>query len=281
MPFTAEAIWRNLRSPSDPESVHLADFPSPRQNRRDAELEYKMAAVRRAVSMGRALRATHNIKVRQPLKTVELVTRDPDEKKALLEMEEIVREELNVKQVVFRSDEEDLVSYEVKANFRVLGKELGKDMKAAAERIAGLSQNEARGLLDGAVLSLDINGRQVEITADKLDIRRIEKANLKVLNEGSLTVGLDTEISEELEQEGDARDLVRGVQNERKDSGLEVTDRIRLTVFGSPKLKAAWDNFADFVGKETLAVAAEWKQFEDMKEIAAGDEKWLVRIEKV
>ncbi|MDR0374817.1 MAG: isoleucine--tRNA ligase [Treponema sp.] len=280
MPFVTDAIWRNLRAENDPESVHLADFPKPRRDRKDAALEYKMAAVQRAVSMGRALRSAHNIKVRQPLKSVTLVSGNAEEKKALLEMEEIIREELNVKQVIFRDNEEDLVVYEVKANFRALGKELGKDMKAAAERIAALNQSEARGLLDGAVLSMDVNGRQIDITAEKLDIRRVEKARLKVLNEGALTVGLDAEISEELSQEGDARDLVRGIQNERKEMGLEVTDRIRLKVFGSDRLSKAWLHFAEFARSETLAVAAEWTRVDGMKEIDAGDEKWLARIEK-
>jgi isoleucyl-tRNA synthetase len=281
MPFITEAVWQNLRAPGDPESVHLADFPVPREERRSRELEFKMAAVRRAVSMGRALRSQHNVKVRQPLKTVELVTRNQDEKKVLLEMAEIIREELNVKNVVFRDNEEDLVEYEARANFRVLGKELGKDMKAAAEKIAALSQRAVMSLLDGAVLSIDAGGRSVEITADKLDIRRIEKASLKVLNEGTLTVGLDTEISLELSREGDVRDLVRGVQNLRKDTGLDVTDRIMLRVSGSPRLREAWDAFADVAASETLAVKALWEEVPGMTGIEAGDEVWKVKIEKV
>jgi isoleucyl-tRNA synthetase len=282
-PFIAEAVWQNLRTETDPESVHLADFPVPRQNRRDPRLEYKMSAVQRAVSMGRSLRSQHNIKVRQPLKTVEVVTRNSEEKRVLLEMEEIIREELNVKQVVFRDNEEDLVEYEVKANFRVLGKELGKDMKAGAERIASLRHSEIQALLDGATLSLDIAGRSVDITAEKADIRRIEKANLKIINEGTLTIGLDTEISEDLAQEGDVRDLIRGVQNARKELGLAVTDRIRLKVSGSARLKQGWLAFADFAGAETLAVSAEWQDNmeETMKKIEAGEETWFVYLEKV
>jgi isoleucyl-tRNA synthetase len=231
--------------------------------------------------MGRALRSQYNIKVRQPLKTVELVTRNPEEKKVLLEMEEIIREELNVKNVVFRDNEEDLVEYEAKANFRVLGKELGKDMKAAAEKIAALNQTEIQGILEGATLSLQLdNQRSVDITAEKLDIRRLEKANLKVLNEGTLTVGLDTEIDEELSKEGDVRDLVRGVQNLRKETGLEVTDRIRLTLYGSDRLKSAWEAFADYVASETLSSKTIWAESEGAVDIEAGDEYWRVRIEK-
>jgi isoleucyl-tRNA synthetase len=233
--------------------------------------------------MGRALRSQHNIKVRQPLKSVDLVTRNAEEKKVLLEMEEIIREELNVKNVVFRDNEEELVEYEAKANFRVLGKELGKDMKAAADRIAAFSQGEIQSLLEGATLSIEAAGRSVEITAEKLDIRRIEKAKLKVLNEGTLTVALDTEISEELSKEGDVRDLVRGVQNLRKDSGLEVTDRIVLTLGGSARLKSAWESFADYVASETLSSRTVWADalVGGATSIEAGDETWMVKIEKV
>jgi isoleucyl-tRNA synthetase len=211
---------------------------------------------------------------------VELVTRNLEEKKALREMEDIVREELNVKAVIFRDNEEDLVEYQAKANFRVLGKELGKDMKSVAARIEALSQTEIQGLLEGAVLSIDAEDRSLEITAEKLDIRRIEKAKLRVLNEGTLTVGLDTELTAELVQEGDARDLVRGVQNLRKDTGLEVTDRIALSLFGSDRLKAAWEAFGDYVAAETLATSVEWGRAEGQIPIEAGDEQWLASIRK-
>ncbi|MDR2246866.1 MAG: isoleucine--tRNA ligase [Treponema sp.] len=280
MPFVTEAIWQNLRLPSDPESVHLADFPLPRKARRDSALEFKMAAVQRAVSMGRSLRSQYNIKVRQPLRTVELVTRNPDEKAVLLEMTEIIREELNVKNVVFRDNEEDLVEYQAKANFRVLGKELGKNMKAAAARIEALSQSEIQGILEGAALSIDVAGKAVEITREKLDIRRLEKASLRVLNEGTLTVGLDTEVTGALSQEGDVRDLVRGVQNLRKELGFAVTDRIRLRLCGSDRLKAAWEDFADYVAAETLAAETRWEKAADGREVEAGDDTWFVKIEK-
>jgi isoleucyl-tRNA synthetase len=288
MPFTTDAIWQNLRRSDDPESVHLTDYPVPRKERRDRDLEFRMSAVQHAVSMGRALRAQYNIKVRQPLKSVEMVTRNPEEKKVLLEMEEIIREELNVKSVIFRENEEDLVEYEAKANFRIMGKELGKDMKAAAEKIAALNQSEIQSLLEGATFSIELPGetpRSVEITADKLDIRRLEKENLKVLNEGTLTVGLDTDITPELSKEGDVRDLVRGVQNLRKETGFEVTDRILLTLAGSERLKSAWEAFADYVSLETLSSKTSWVDCADpaaggMTEIEAGDEVWRVKIEK-
>jgi isoleucyl-tRNA synthetase len=157
-------------------------------------------------------------------------------------------------------------------------------MKSAAARIESLSQDEIRGLLEGAWLSLDIElddgkTRAVAITADKLDIRRNEKANLRILNEGTLTVGLDTEITRELSMEGDIRDLIRGVQNSRKEMGLLVTDRIKLTVFGSEKLKQAWDSMGAGVAEETLAVQTLWAKAEGQIPLEAGEETWMVKIE--
>ena len=204
-----------------------------------------------------------------------------------MEMEEILRDELNVKRVVFRSNEEELVEYSAKANFRVLGKDLGKDMKAFAEAIEKLSEAEVASLLEGSVLELSAAGRTVEITKDKVDIRRAEKEGLKVLNEGSLTVALDTEISDELLAEGYARDLVRGVQTLRKEAGLEVTDRIKLALAGDEELKRALDAFMDFVRSETLAAAVTWADGPGVPgsagaftEIEAGDKLWRAAVSK-
>jgi isoleucyl-tRNA synthetase len=155
-------------------------------------------------------------------------------------------------------------------------------MKAAAARIELLTQAEIKSVLEGGSVSLDISdgARTVLISADKLEIRRNEKAKLRVLNDGTLTVGLDTEITRELSLEGDIRDLIRGVQNSRKEMGLSVTDRIKLRVHGSEALKEAWDRFAASVAEETLALETEWKKAEGQIPLEAGDESWLVRIEK-
>jgi len=283
MPFTTDAIWQNLRLDTDPESVHLADFPSVIEKRRDVSLEFRMASVMSAVSIGRSLRSQYNIKMRQPLRKAELVTRNQEEKKSLIEMADIIREELNVKEVIFSDNEEDLVEYEVKANFRVLGKELGKDMKAAAACIEALSHAEIQSVIEGATLSINVpcegGIRMLELTTEKLDIRRNEKANLRVLNEGTLTVGLDTEITRELSMEGDIRDLIRGIQNARKEMGLSVTDRIELCIHGSDSLKEAWDRFSDIAAKETLAVKTEWVKTDGQISIEAGEDTWQVKIQ--
>ncbi len=290
VPFVTDSIWLNLRSPEDAESVHLADYPVYDESLRDLELEFKMTTVQKAVSMGRSLRYQYNLKTRQPLKAVELVTRKPEEKTVLLEMEESIREELNVKEVIFHDKEEDLVEYSAKANFRVLGKELGASMKIAAARIEKLGTGEIQSILEGSTLSIEVEGVPVELTAEKIIVNRIEKANLKVVNEGTLTVGLDTEVTEELQLEGCIRDLVRGVQNLRKERGLDVTDRIALSVSAAAgstddaaaTLKKAFEHFREYLMSETLSVSAEWAASfgpaSTPVAIEAGDMNWAADL---
>ena len=281
IPFITESIWQNIRLKDDATSVHLADYPVYNESMRDTALEFKMDTVQKAVSMGRSLRYQYNLKIRQPLKSVELVTRDTEEKKVLLEMEDSIREELNVKKVVFHEKEYELVEYKAKANFRTLGKELGPLMKAASVKIAALDADVIQSIIDGSVISIDVEGKSVDLDTDKIIIERIEKANLKVLNEGTLTVALDTEITEELQLEGYARDFIRGVQNLRKESGLAVTDRIELTATGSAALKKAFEMFSDFIAAETLAVKTIWADsLADGTEIPAGEENWKAVVKR-
>ena len=283
IPFITESIYTNIKNSDDPESVHLCDYPVYNERFRDEQLEFKMDTVQKAVSMGRSLRYQYNLKIRQPLKSVELVTRNPEEKTVLLEMEDSIREELNVKKVVFHEREDELVEYQAKANFRTLGKELGPLMKVASVKIASLEQEAIQSILDGSILSIDVEGKTVELTLEKIIVERLEKANLKVVNDGTLTVALDSEITEELKLEGYVRDLVRGIQNLRKESGLEVTDRITLTLSGDSELNKAYSNFADYISNETLADKIDWieKTSSDFTSIEADDKTWSAKLEKV
>ncbi|MEE0878737.1 MAG: isoleucine--tRNA ligase [Treponemataceae bacterium] len=283
IPFITESIYLNLRNENDAESVHLCDYPVYNEKFRDEQLEFKMDTVQKAVSMGRSLRYQYNLKIRQPLKSVELVTRNPEEKKVLLEMEDSIREELNVKKVVFHEREDELVEYQAKANFRTLGKELGPLMKAASVKIAELEQEAIQSILDGSTLSIEVEGKNVELTIEKIIVERLEKANLKVVNDGTLTVALDSEITEELKLEGYVRDLVRGIQNLRKESGLAVTDRINLVLSGCEELNKAYSAFADYISNETLADKIDWQEKSDSSftEIEADDKTWSAKLEKV
>lgn len=281
IPFVAEEIYQNLKIDGMPASIHLSDYPLSNEGIRDRELEYKMLVTQRTVSLGRALRSMHTIKTRQPLKAIHLVTKDQTERTVLREMEEIIRDELNVKDVIFRENEEELVEYKAKPNFRVLGKRLGKDMKEAAVRIGDLSMEEIQSILDGAILSLDIGPITLDIDLSCVEVQRMEKENLKILNEGSLTVALDPEITQELYQEGIVRDIVRSVQNLRKERGLNVTDRIELFVAGPDSVRAAVDTYQDHLTEETLADSWDWKMKESSIEVECGNETCNIDLQKV
>ena len=280
IPFLTETMWQNLKTAEDKESVHLVDFPTYNARFRDEALEFQMETVQKAVSMGRSLRNQFNLKNRQPLQSVALVTRNADERKVLAAMEDTIAEELNVKQVIFHEREDELVEYKAKANFKVLGKLLGPKMKSAATEIAKLTNEQIAALLDGQKLSVTVEGSEVELTAENVLVERFEKENLKVVNDGTLTVGLDTKITDELQKEGYARDLVRGIQNLRKESGFEVTDRINLLVGGSSSLKGSFDLFRDFIAGETLAATISWSDTALDTAIEADSETWTVRIAK-
>lgn len=281
IPFLTEEIYQNLRTEEMPESIHLSDYPEADSSKRDPDLEKKMEVTRKAVSMGRALRSVHSLKTRQPLKAIYLVTRDSQERRILMEMEDIVREELNVKDVIFRENEEDLVVYKAKANFKILGRKLGKNMKAAAGKIEELSMEEIQSILEGSVLHLDYDGGTVELNEESIIVQRFEKENMKVLNEGSLTVALDSEMTDELLQEGVVRDIIRSIQNLRKEKNLEVTDRITLYIDGSEWLKEAVEEFKDHLLQETLANSLSWGRDSASKEVECGKEICFINLERV
>ena len=196
-------------------------------------------------------------------------------------MEDSIREELNVKKVEFHDREDELVEYKAKANFKVLGKELGPLMKAAASIIASLNSEQIQSILEGTKLTIDVEGKSVELDEEKVIVERFEKDNLKVLNDGTLTVGLDSKITDELKKEGYVRDLIRGIQNLRKESGFEVTDRITLTIGGESELEAAYKMFSDFISNETLATSIKWDgSLCGTTEVEADDKKWSIKVEK-
>ena len=280
IPFITEEMYSNLKSTDMPESIHLCDYPVYDPARRDEGLERRMKVTMKTVSMGRSLRTDYALKIRQPLKALHLVTRDPEEKRILAEMEDLIKDELNVKSLVFRENEDELVEYKAKANFRTLGKQLGKDMKAAAARIETLSLADIHSLLAGTGVELSVGDRAFTLMPDGVEIQRIEKENLKVINEGSLTVALDPELTPELIQEGLVRDLVRGIQNLRKDKGLEVTDRIELSLSGSEVVRAAAERHRDHLLSETLATSWKWEKAVDATEIDCGEATCAVSLKK-
>lgn len=282
MPFITEEIYQNLKAPNMPLSVHLCDFPVAKEEKRDLALEKKMDIVRQTVSMGRSLRIAHSIKVKQPLKALHLVTKDKEERAILHEMQELIAEELNIKEIVFRENEEELVEYKAKANFKVLGKILGPHMKEAAPLIEKISSHEIQSILDGSTLSIDLpNFGPLELTKDSILVQRLEKENLYVLNEGSLTIALDTQITKELLQEGAAREIIRAVQNLRKESGLEMSDRISLCLELPSDLTQAFELFSSHICKETLCDSYKLNENLATNELSCGGQSVKISLAKI
>ena len=253
IPFTTEAIYRALRTENMPESVHLCDYPVP-DDCRDEYLEKQMALTMTAVSLGRFLRTAHNLKVRQPLARAVLAAGNPEAREMLEKTAWIIADELNVKKVEFTSDESELVKRSCKANFKVLGARLGKNMKAAAAKIAGLSGAEISDILAGNPLALTFDdGASARITADDLIIQREEKPGLVAASEGGVTIALATALTPELVAEGLARELVSRVQNLRKEMKFDVTDRIDLVCVLPEKEAAMLEPCKGYISGEVLA----------------------------
>jgi isoleucyl-tRNA synthetase len=263
-PFIAEAMYRNLIQPARerglqaPDSVHLCDWPEYRAEEEDRDLDERMDVVIQAVSMGRALRTAHGLKVRQPLRAIHLVTRDPRLRDALEALADLVRDELNVKEVRFDERESELVDLQVKANFKSLGPRLGRDVQRAAKAVAALPPETALAIEAGTPYELRLDGLQVTLGPEDVIVERHEKEGVFVLASGALTVALDHELTSELIEEGLAREFVSRVQNLRKDAGLQVTDRIRVR-YASPaaEVSRALRRHADTIRAETLADSLE------------------------
>ncbi len=234
-PFIAEEIYRNLKGVSDPESVHLCDFPTANAVARDLPLEARMADVQAAVELGRRLRADNDLKVRQPLSAMKLAGGD------VAGLEALIEDELNVKSVQFVADETELCDVSYKANFKTLGKKCGPKMKAVAAAIAQTK-----------TVPFDCEG--FTITADDVLVTRSPKAGLVVANEGSVVVGLETALTPELVAEGLAREFVSHVQAMRKEADFEVTQRIHLTVEADAEMQVALTTHLAYVKGETLTL---------------------------
>ena len=279
VPFITDSIYLNLRTDDMPESVHLCDFPVYAEEERDEKLEKEMSLTIKTIAMGRALRSSSNIKIRQPLSEFLIVDRSEEDRKILEDNSSIIAEELNVKKVTIRSDESSIVTYSAKANFKVLGSKLGKNMKEVAAEIQKLSSADISSILDGKEYVIKYSAGEIGLTEGDLVIQRAEKEHVKVLNEGAITVGYDTEITEALLLEGIARDLVRFVQTERKEKNFEVADHINLTLWGGENLCKAVDAFSSYIKEETLADSLTVAENDgDSTEI--GDENVTVKVVK-
>jgi isoleucyl-tRNA synthetase len=257
-PFVTDEIYDNLDG-GEP-SIHLCDFPQPGE--RDEELEWDMQVVRDAVELGRAARAHAKLKVRQPLREAVVVAADR-ERRAIERLEDLLKEELNVKSVRYVSEADELGRFELKPNYRALGPRFGKQMPQVAAAIAALDPARLRA---GERVGLNLNGQDHEIGPEDVTMVLQPLEGYQVERSGTHAVALNLELDDELRREGLAREVVHAVQSARKNAGLDVEDRISLTLAGDEELLAAARAHQDYVAGETLATSLEFDS-------AQGDER--------
>jgi isoleucyl-tRNA synthetase len=257
VPFAADWLHRALTDAS----VHLQRFPEPlsAEGRAsvagDGDLEGDMEAVRTLVSLGRAAREDVQIRVRQPLRTLRAVL--PGGRTLSEEMLDVVRDELNVKEVGFLSSVDGIVTLNAKPNYRALGQRFGKQTNDVANAIRALSQDALSAYRSGDEVRVEVGGQSHLLESEDLEVTQEAAGNLVVKGEGRFTVALDPELDDELRAEGVARELVNRIQRLRKDAGLEITDRIELEIGGAESIRSAAVEHRDFIGGETLARAVD------------------------
>ncbi len=257
-PFLADEIYDNLDG-SEP-SVHLTDFPRPGD--RDEQLEQDMAVARETVRLGLAARAQAQIKIRQPLRAAVIVATGA-ERTAIERFAVIVREELNVSELRFVSEADELGEIEIKPNYRTLGPRFGKQMPLVAVAVEGLDPaHVAASLRAGKTVAISIGGHDHELTADDLLIAMKPLQGYQVEREGSHAVALELEIDQQLRVEGWAREIVHAAQSARRAAGLEVTDRIELTLDGDPELLRAAQTHEGYIAGETLAITVSYESLD-------------------
>jgi isoleucyl-tRNA synthetase len=216
-----------------------------------------MRIVMDVVSMGRQLRKDRDAKVRQPLRRLDVVSRDSGLLNQVGELKQIIAEELNVREVIFSDDETSLATLSAKANFKTLGRKFGKQVQEIAVAISSLSGAELKNAASGGPVSIRMGEQIVELGVDDIVVERIPKEGLAVQAQGALVVALDLELDDDLIREGLARELVNNVQQMRKAHEFEVTDRIHLKISSDEAVHAAVAAFTEYIQSEVLARSIE------------------------
>jgi len=255
VPFISEEIYRNLRTGDMPESVHLCDFPQANHAARNPELEARMAAVLEVVGLGRQLRTEHNLKVRQPLSGIHIVSHKQDNIDHAEALQDLILDELNVKSAHFSRHESALAELSAKANFSRLGKRIGAKVQKVNQAVRELSGERLDTLLDGKPLTLDIGGEAILLEPDDVLIDRKPREGLAVAAGSHFVVALDTTLNDELMREGLAREFVNKVQNMRKTADLDIAQRIHVTYSGDEDVKNAIATHQDYISMEVLALS--------------------------
>lgn len=281
-PFYADRLYMDLVKATDRAdtcSVHLTRFPVANEAFIDTDLEERMSMAQKITSMVLALRRKVNIKVRQPLQEIMIPAVDDEQKHHIEAVKDLIISEVNVKELKFVEGSGVLVK-KVRCNFRTLGKKFGKLMKAISAKVSSLSQEQIADFEKSGAISFDIDGQNVTIDAADVEIVSEDMPGWLVANDGNLTVALEIKLTDELRNEGMARELINRIQNMRKDNDFEITDRINVTISPSDAVASAINSYSDYIKGQVLAdtVAVEDN---NGPEIDFDDFKLKIKIEKV
>jgi len=283
-PFFSDAVFRNLNAVTNRfnvTSVHHADFPVANEAMIDEVLEERMQLAQDVCSLVLSLRKKVNIKVRQPLQKVLIPVLDPNMKHQLELIEDLIKAEVNVKEMEYITETEGIIKKKIKPNFKALGTKLGAKMKAAGAVITGFGQHEIATIEKEGQIDLNLDGETITILLSEVEIAAEDIPGWSVASKGSLTVALDITLTEVLKQEGDAREFVNRIQNIRKESGFELTDRIFVTVLEAESLKESIVKYNDYICREILADIIEWvPELSDGTEIEVNDTLLKVVVNK-
>ena len=249
-PFVSDELYHDLGGQL--ESIHLDRWPKADEARIDADLEARMDMAQKITSMVLALRRKVNIKVRQPLAQIMVPAIDEEQRRHIEAVAALIKSEVNVKELNFVEGEGLLVK-KVKCNFRVMGKKFGKLMKGVAAKMNTLSQAEIAQLEREGSIGFEVEGQPISVDATDVEIISEDMPGWLVSNEGNLTVALEVELTDDLRREGMARELINRIQNLRKESGLEITDRIVVSIDPHKETDEALETFGDLVRQQVLA----------------------------
>lgn len=254
-PFLSETIYQLLRPEESAESVHLTDFPTYQAEKRHPHLEQEMEAMQTVVRLGHALRKEKKQKVRQPLPALHIISSNQHLLQILKSQCTLIAQELNVKEILFSDQEAEAVLLRPKPNFRLLGKRVGKLMPLLHKEITNLSQTELERLQQEETITLIVGGERLTLSADEISVEREVREGLAALNSEELTVLLDTRLTEELEREGLARELINRISTMRREASLNYTDRIAVEMEITPRLRQAYESHREMIHHELLALS--------------------------
>lgn len=281
-PFYADRLYGDLKAASAENgcvSVHLSAFPKVEASEIDTTLEQRMELAQKVTSMVLSLRKKEHVIVRQPLQKICIPATDACQKENIEAMSQLILDEVNVKELEFV--EGDMLEKKVKCNFRVMGKKFGKLMKAVAAAVGALSQDAINELSVNGSVQVDVDGQTVKIVREDVEIVSEDIPGWTVANDGALTVALDLEITEELKNEGMAREIVKRIQAYRKSSGFEITDHIHVVLSHDDNLQKAVEAYHDYICSQVLADKLEFGAPESGEELDFEDFKISVDITKL